>query len=63
MCVVNALLKLPPTLNLYQTRATFPYKINEMSRLGDNILILAESILTNLKLLYRIHNNKCNSVQ
>lgn len=63
MCVVNALLKLPYTLNLHQTRATFPYKINEMSRLGDNILILAESILPNLKLLYRVHYNKCNGVQ
>ena len=42
ICMVNAFLILPPTLNRHQTRATFPYKINEMSRLGDNILILAE---------------------
>lgn len=49
MCMVNALLKLPPTISLHQTRATFPYKINEMFRLGDNILILAETILPNLK--------------
>jgi hypothetical protein len=60
---IHGFLKLPPTLNLHQTRATFPYKINETFRLGDNILILAESTLPNLKLLYRIHYNKCNGVQ